>query len=327
MKNKFSIILTINGEYYYLQNLISKLISQKNIKFSDYELIIVDANPNYNNEFNESMKSPLNIKFFNIKNISRTKGLNYAIQKSSYEIVVRMDVRTVFNEYYLHDLILLYENEKCSNVGFIQKQIYEKNKYIQKIVSKIMNNKYVNGLAKYRLEDYNGEVDTLYLGCFNKKDLISAGMYDENNPLISEDADLNFRLKKLNKKIFISSKNTVNYMARDNLKDHFKKIIEYGISKAIFFKKHYSFSNIRQLLAISFFCTLILLFILSLFFQQILYLMIFLSLIYCIFFLIISYFMSDNLKSILFFFFMIFSYHLVWYLSFLYGIVCKKYNN
>ena len=326
MKNKFSIILTINGEYYYLQNLISKLISQKNIISSNYELIIVDANPNYNNEYNEIEKSTLNIKFFNIKNISRTKGLNLAIKQSLHEIIVRMDVRTVFNEYYLYDLITLYENEKCSNVGFIQKQIYENNKYIQKIVSKIMNNKYVNGLAKYRLENYNGEVDTLYLGCFNKKDLILAGMYDEKNPLISEDADLNFRLKKLNKKIFISSNNIVNYMARDNLKDHFRKIIEYGISKAIFFKKHYSFSNVRQILAISFFCFLILTFILSLFFYHILYLLFVLSTIYCVFFLIISYLLSDNLKSILLHFFIIFSYHLMWYLSFLYGIVFKKYN-
>jgi len=325
MNNNFSIILTINGEYLNLRELLKKIQLQKKIKFSDFEIIIVDA---FQNSENKIAFENLNIRYFNIPSISRTKGLNFGIKHSKYDVIVRLDVRTIFNENYLFELISLYNISKCSNVGFVQKQVADNSSNnFQKILSRVMNNQFINGFAKYRNKNYNGEVDTLYLGCFNKNDLIQAGMYDEKNPKISEDADLNYRLKKINKKIYLSSKNTVCYKARENLKSHLKKIIEYGISKAIFFKKYYSFSNIRQTIVVMYFAMILSLLFLSIFFNFALYILISLLLFYTLFYTVISYKLKTNTSSIFVIFFLIFSFHSIWYISFIYGLIFNKVEN
>ncbi len=325
MKN-FSVILTIKGEKNDFFDLIERINSQKNIDSSDYEVIVIDASIKkleVQNIFNEK----ISFKYLSYPNITRTSALNMAIKNSIYEVIIRLDVRSIFNEYYFYDLMSLYNKVNCSNVGFVQQQIAtsENNKF-QKNLTLAMNNKFINGFAKYKYANYEGNVDTIYLGCYNKADIIKVGLFDELNPNISEDADLNYRLIKNRKKIYLSSKSKVFYKARENFISHIKKIFEYGISKSIFFKKYFSFSNIRQSTVLFFFTTIAFLLILSLFSSFFIFIFLLFVIIYLFFYLCLAFSIASFKYSSLLIFFLSVSFHIVWYCGFIFGILFKKLN-
>jgi cellulose synthase/poly-beta-1,6-N-acetylglucosamine synthase-like glycosyltransferase len=96
-------------------------------------------------------------------------------------------------------------------------------------------------------QDFFGETDTVYGGCFLRSQLIEIGMYDETM-VKNEDDELSFRLRKAGGKIIQSGEIRVKYYPRKKFSDLFKQFLQYGYWKIPVLRKHPRQGSIRHLL-------------------------------------------------------------------------------
>jgi Predicted glycosyltransferases len=140
----------------------------------------------------------------------------------------------------------------AANVGGIKHPIGESK--VQKIIAKSMSHPLCFGGGKFRNPNFKGNAETVYLGAFNRNKMPPEPWFDEKHPKISEDSDLNFRIRKSGEAIYINSEIRVKYYCRETLKEFFNLCYNYGVGRGLFIIKHAHFSAWRQIvLPLSFF--------------------------------------------------------------------------
>ena len=72
--------------------------------------------------------------------------------------------------------------------------------------------------------------------------------FDDLNPKISEDTDLNYKIKNNGGKAYISSQIKVEYYARSSLFYFIKLCYNYGVGRGIFVMKNKTFLALRQII-------------------------------------------------------------------------------
>lgn len=137
----------------------------------------------------------------------------------------------------------LLEETGAANVGGVMLPIGHST--IQKGVAWAMQHPVGVGNARFHLGNFQGYVDTVYLGAFYKKDLLTMGLYD-TRCRTNEDAELNIRLLKAGKKIYLDSGIQVEYLPRDSFGKLARQYFRYGMGRAYTTVKHRLFTSYRQ---------------------------------------------------------------------------------
>ncbi|HIM82826.1 MAG TPA: glycosyltransferase, partial [Nitrososphaerales archaeon] len=166
----------------------------------------------------------------------QSAALNIGIKESKGDFIIRADAHAIYDKNYITSTIHLLHKGVYENVGPVQISIG--NTLIEKAIAKAMNSKIGMGNAKYRL-DKRGvfEVKSVWLGAWKKETLIKINGFDENLP-ISEDFDLNYRLRKSGGKIAASNSIKAMYIVRKSLSGLFKQFYKYGFWKMKFLMKY-----------------------------------------------------------------------------------------
>ena len=230
------IIPTLNEEKY-LEQTITSLLSN-DYPDSKLEILIIDG---LSKDNTLAIAQEFANKFTNIRLISNPKiyqsaALNIGIKESKGDFIIRADAHAIYDKNYITSTIHLLQKGVYENVGPVQISIG--NTLIEKAIAKAMNSKIGMGNAKYRL-DKRGvfEVKSVWLGAWKKETLIKINGFDENLP-ISEDFDLNYRLRKSGGKIAASNSVKAMYIVRKSLSGLFKQFYKYGFWKMKFLMKY-----------------------------------------------------------------------------------------
>ena len=172
------------------------------------------------------------------ENISlpRVKALNYAISKTNSDYILRFDSRTRFDKYYAEESLKLINkknsnNGVCGAVGGLQTPIPANNTRTAKVASEIMERAYIFGNPLYRRKNYNGQVNSIYLGCFSKK-VLEETPYREEISLISEDSQLCQDIISKGYEIYMSQEIKLKYLSRNNVYSVLKLFRTYGRCRA-----------------------------------------------------------------------------------------------
>jgi succinoglycan biosynthesis protein ExoA len=242
---KISVIITSYNDWKYLKRIFNDLKDQS-VNKSQFEVLVLEAGLLYSSEINKYLKTKSNnIKLWFVDRLSRTKSLNFLVEKSKANLIIRLDARSHISRSYISDIYKLSKKYNVANVGGVLIPIGEEKN--QKIIASIMQHPLSFGGANFRNSNFNGLVETLYLGAFNKKLMPSRPWFDEINPKISEDSDLNFRIRKNGGSIFLDSSIRVEYFAREDFKSFFKLCFNYGFARGTFVQKYKTFLAYRQL--------------------------------------------------------------------------------
>ena len=253
-----SVILTSYNETKYLDSILHDL-SIQTYPENFLEILVLEAGnyPEIRAKKYLKQKSTL-LKYLQIPNLSRTASLNLLVKKSKGDLIVRIDVRSHIKSDYLERITEQSIITKATNVGGVKVPIGKS--FIQKIIAKSMNHPLCFGGGKFRNPNFKGEAETVYLGAFNKNKMPPEPWFDEKHPKISEDSDLNYRIKKFGGNIYINSEIRVEYYCRETLKEFFNLCYNYGVGRGLFVIKHTYFSAWRQLIPpLSFFISIFLL--------------------------------------------------------------------
>jgi succinoglycan biosynthesis protein ExoA len=310
-----SIIITTFNDGYYL-NQVLKDISCLEYNPNKLEILILEAG-----EFSADQARTLlgnykdRLKFWHKSNLSRTAALNFLVKESIGNLVVRIDARSHIKPDYLNQIKSLSLGTKAANVGGVILPIGVSNE--QKKIARFMLHPLAFGGAKFRKLSYVGEVDSVYLGAFNKLLMPPQPWFDELHSKISEDSDLNFRIRRDGQKIIVDSSIIVEHYPRETAKSFFKLCYNYGLGRGLFFLKNKQFSAVRQLFFPLAFLIALFLFCVG-FFIPIFHLYLAAgSLIYLLIILTSAYNLSSNLLRDIFFYLKLFAgCHFFWTLGF-----------
>jgi len=358
-----SIIIPTRNEENYIEKCLEKLINQTYPK-NKIEILVVDGmSKGRTREIIEKYKvrsSRKEIAFICLINNPkkrRASALNIGIKRAKGDLIIRVDARTIIFPDYIERCVKTLLKTGADNVGGVQKPIFQdlrlkflesntenqekehtnsvkvRNKILnmehriltQQVIGTALSHPFGVGDAQFRLGRRSGFVDTVYLGCFKKEVFDKIGLFDDDAPVLSEDSDMNYRIRKAGGKIYLNKDIVAYYYPRDNLKDLWRLYFRYGGAKAGNFLKHKVLAW-RQFIPPTFLLSLFLLPILGIFNRFFFYLWLLILGIYITVDILVSSFLTfkygtlDLKKSKLYFLWQLFfafpTMHFSWALGF-----------
>lgn len=242
-----TVAITTYNEGLYLDGLLSNLSDQK-IDGLEVEIILLEAGQYQLDRVERNLELfGGGLTYLHREGLSRTNALNNIFKIASGDLIIRLDARSRINNMYLQEIFKLSRTTGAENVGGAMLPIGLTHK--QKIVASLMSTPLALGGSKSRNCSFKGFSDSLYLGAYNRKKcepLIGGEWFDSLHGDISEDSDLNYRIRQKGGKIFIDSDIVVEYYARESLRSFFLLCYKYGFGRGLFLIKHKSFSAFRQ---------------------------------------------------------------------------------
>lgn len=244
IRPRVSVVMPCYNEEEYIGNAIESLVDDYFVK--NCELIVVDGMSKDGTKgiIQSFKKKGLRVRILENKKNIQAYGLNLGISESKGEIIVRADAHCIYPEGYIKKCVVLLEKNKASNVGGVM--LPRGSDIGHKAIALALRHPMGVGDAKWHLGNFNGYVDTVYLGTFWKKLFDEIGLYDTNCKT-NEDAELNLRILKVGKKIYLDSSIKIIYFPREFLRKLAKQYFKYGRGRSYVTLKHRKITSLRQL--------------------------------------------------------------------------------
>ena len=195
-------------------------------------------------------------KLYIIDNPKKTTscGLNNAINIATGDIIIRMDVHTVYAANYLTLCCATLTQTQATNVGGPWRAIG--NGYVQSAIAQAFHSPFAVGGARSHIENYEGPVDSVYLGCWFKCAFDKFGLFDDNL-IRNQDDEHNFRIIESGGVVWQNPEIKSWYYPRSNIKDLYYQYLQYGYWKVRVIQKHNKPAALRHLVPSAFILVLI----------------------------------------------------------------------
>jgi glycosyltransferase involved in cell wall biosynthesis len=182
-------------------------------------------------------------------------GLNLVLRECTGEVFLRADAHCVYAPDYLERCIEVLQETEATNVGGAQRFIARTP--VQSGVALASRSLLGSGRARYRDPEYEGWVETVFLGCFRREALLAVSGY---RPMrTNEDAELNLRLlehaarngkpggpgNSLPQVLYTSPRIKVWYYPRTTWRRLFKQYFAYGRGRSRTVRGHPGRSGLR----------------------------------------------------------------------------------
>ena len=175
-------------------------------------------------------------------------GLNDGIRAARGEFIVRADAHCLFPPGYVRtcvELLRAKESDGAANVGGVMEPVGTG--FRQRAVALAMRHPLGVGDARFHLGTKSGFTDTVYLGAFRKSVLEGIGLFDVGKGP-NEDAELNLRLLRSGRKIYLDHTLRVRYFPRETFTALARQYFAYGSGRARTTRKHRRVTGWRQVL-------------------------------------------------------------------------------
>lgn len=170
-------------------------------------------------------------------------GLNACIARARGEVLVRWDLHTRYAEDYVAECIAALQRSGADNVG--GPWVAEGQGASGRAIAAAFQCRWVVGGARSRDTAYEGEVDTVYLGCWPRAVLERHGGFDERL-VRNQDDEHNLRLRRAGARIWQSPRIRSWYRPRDSLARLFAQQRQYGYWRPYVVRKHGQPGSWRQ---------------------------------------------------------------------------------
>ena len=234
----------LNGSKYIEKNIIKYFL---NSKPENKELIIVDGG---STDKTKSIIQKFIQKYPNILLIDNPHkyvphALNIAIKQSKGKYIARLDVHTEYPVNYLEKCIDLVQKTNAANVGgtLISSGFSKKGLAISHCMSSIFG----VGNSIPRIKKFDGFVDAVAFGFWERKVFEKYGLFDELL-IKNQDEDHNFRIKEMGGKIYQSSTLLTKYYVREKFIGLIKQMFNYGKYKPLVLSRNVDRIRIRHII-------------------------------------------------------------------------------
>jgi GT2 family glycosyltransferase len=171
-------------------------------------------------------------------------GLNAAIQVAQGKIIIRMDAHTEYASDYICQCLTVLQETGADNVG--GPWIAKGEGLLGQAIAAAFQSPFAVGGALGHNPEYEGTLDTVYLGCWSRKVFDRIGLFDEEL-IRNQDDEFNLRLTRAGGKIWQSPQIRSWYKTRDSLGTLFRQYMQYGYWKVRVVQKHKVPASVRHL--------------------------------------------------------------------------------
>lgn len=178
-----------------------------------------------------------------------SSGLNAGIHAARGEIIVRMDAHTTYAPDYVRQCINVLETTGADNVG--GPWLARGNTWLQRAIALAFGSPFSSGGAGSHRVSYEGEVDSVYLGCWRKDTLERLGPFDREL-VRNQDDEMNLRLVLSGGRVWQAQSIRSWYWPRSSLSELWRQYLQYGYWKVRVIQKHRMPASIRHLVPGSF---------------------------------------------------------------------------
>lgn len=241
-----SVIIPVRNEEENIQRILEQIFNQ-DYPANHVEVIVVDGQSedrtaNIASLFSINNRAPIVLR---LSERGRAQGLNRGIMAAKGDVIVRLDARTFISRDYISRCVETLIKTSADNVGGIQRPIITMMN-CQAAIGLAMCSPFGVGNAQFRLGRSSGPVESVYLGCFRRKIFETVGLFDEQAAVISEDSDINQRIREAGGIVYLNSKIESCFYPRETFSDFWRLYYRYGGARAGNLIKHKSLTSWRQ---------------------------------------------------------------------------------
>lgn len=257
-----SVIVPCRNEREHVLEFIDSLLAQELPADYALEVLIADGMSSDGTRaiLEEACRRNANLKVIDNPAGYVSAGLNKAILAATGEIIVRMDVHTVYARDYILRCIETLQRTGADNVGGPLRS--RAKGYVQQAIRLGLYSPFASGGARSRDVAYEGPVDTVVYGCWRKSTLERLGLFDEEL-VRNQDDELNLRITRAGGTVWQSPQIQYWYYPRAALRLLFAQYQQYGYWKVRVIQKHRLPASVRHVVPGGFVLALIALSILS----------------------------------------------------------------
>jgi len=169
-------------------------------------------------------------------------GLNLAIEKSSYETIIRVDAHSELSDNYAASAVKILNTIGAANVGGMM--IAKGRTAFQKAVAFGYNSRFGLGGGSFHVGGQSGPADTVYLGCFRKSIITELGLY-EAKWVRGQDWELNLRIRQAGHTVWFDPELKVGYYPRESIKALGRQFYSTGVWRGALTKQNPMESSFR----------------------------------------------------------------------------------
>lgn len=248
-----TIICPVYNEEAFIENVIQFFLKAKSV---EKELYIVDGNSTDKTKEIVSSYSKQYHNIFLLENPQRIvpHALNKALKASTGDPIIRLDAHTHYADDYFEKILETFEKTNADIVGGPMRAVGKTD--FQKAVAYCTSTKLGVGDSQFHDEDFEGYVDSVYLGAWRRNIFDEVGYFDEQMKR-NQDDEFHYRAKSFGKKIYLNPEIKSEYFPRDTIGKLFKQYFQYGLYKPLVLRKVKSGVKIRHLVPTMFLLYLI----------------------------------------------------------------------
>ena len=242
---KISIIVPCRNEKRHIGPFLDSVLAQKTDPGWDLEVILADgmSDDGTREELRSRMAECPSVRMIDNPGRIVSTGLNNAIRASTGEIVIRLDVHTAYAPDYVWQCVRILNETGADNVGGPWMARGEGT--VAEAIAAAFQSPFCAGGGKAHDPAYEGEIDTVYLGCWRRSVFARAGYFDPGL-VRNQDDEFNFRLRRKGGRIWQSPRIRSSYVVRASIGRLFRQYLQYGYWKVAVIRWHGAMASWRH---------------------------------------------------------------------------------
>jgi len=240
-----SVIMPIRNEEKFIETSLGAVLKQT-YPAGRLEIVIADgmsSDTTVEKISHIARSSAIRIEIVENRKRTAAGGLNAALQKSTGEIIVRIDGHTVIESDYVSQCVALLEKTGAANVGGRMNAFGENT--FGKAVSLATSSPFGVGNARFHYSQIEEETDTVYMGAWRREIFHQNGLFDEEL-VRNQDDEFNYRLRANGGTIILSPRIRSLYYNRSSFRLLWRQYYQYGFWKVRVLQLHPRQMSIRQ---------------------------------------------------------------------------------
>lgn len=229
-----SILLPTLDERRYLRDCLDSLLAQ------DYpnvtEILVLDGG---STDGTTTLAERLDGRVRVVPNpgITAAAAMNLGLQEAANDLVVRADAHTLYAPDYVRQSVRVRRESAASWVGGPMRPVGLTS--FGRAVAAVTSSPFGVGPGRFHYGTVAQDVDTVYLGTFDRRDVWNVGGYDDVQlQWAAEDQELNYRLRRAGHRIRMDPSIVSWYFPRQGPGALARQYFNYGLCKASTLQKH-----------------------------------------------------------------------------------------
>ena len=242
---RVSVVVPCRNEIRYVRAFLDSVFRQE-LDGIEMEVLIADG---MSDDGTRQILAEFEKKFARLRILDNPEKIvstacNRAIREARGEIIVRMDVHTLYAPDYVRSCVAVLRETGAGSVG--GPALTRADGYLAEAIALAFHTPFASGGAKYRDPRYEGPVTSVLYGCFRRSTLDRIGFYDEDL-VCGQDVELNLRIASSGGVVWQSPKIVSWYTPRTTLSRLFRQYFQYGFWKIGILRKYRRIVSWRNL--------------------------------------------------------------------------------